>query len=350
MADESENAQDPVPSCLRFRIAFFLVGAVVLAMLVMVPFAVRSLVDDLFNSVEGDVFLIAGTRAAGAERERNQLHIGVVDLDESRLKTTLQVSAYRNCLPNACPYGARVVLFSVGENEAATAGMPPSAKIDLPVGQDVVSQTLELPIHGHPTLYPFDVYELRLGIGVALLGPDGTIRPATRQEAQGQLAVTIQDALAREDMTSPVQLSPDSVQDSDDPYELQTLTVLRFTRPLHERVLAILLVTLVAAAAAYAVFMRPLHDLVINSGGLVLGVWGIRSLLTPGTASRTLVDLSLSLVILFLLGAITFRALQFLFERGEFRPKPKAQPTLAAVPASESEPASEATRSSQKSA
>jgi len=64
--------------------------------------------------------------------------------------------------------------------------------------------------------------------------------------------------------------------------------------------------------------MRPLHDLVINSGALVLGVWGIRSLLTPGTASRTLIDLSLSLVILFLLGAITFRALQFLYVRGGF--------------------------------
>ncbi|MFN8633843.1 MAG: hypothetical protein U0893_08320 [Chloroflexota bacterium] len=350
MSDEPENDQDPQPSCLRFRIAFFLVGTVILAMCIMVPFAVRSLVDDLFSSVEGDVFTIVGTRAAGAERERNQLHIGMVDLDESRLKTTLRISAHRNCLPSTCPYGARLVLFSVGENEAATAGMPPSVKIDLPSGQDVVSQTLDLPIHGHPTLYPFDVYELRLGIGVAMLGPDGMVRPVTRQEAQGQLAVTVQDALAREDMAAPVHLAPESVQDSDDPYELQSLTVLRFTRPLHERVLAILLVTLVAAAAAYAVFMRPLHDLVINSGGLVLGVWGIRSLLTPGTASRTLVDLALSLVILFLLGAITFRALQFLYHRGEFRPKPKAQPSLAAVPASEAESDAAPARSSQKSA
>lgn len=74
----------------------------------------------------------------------------------------------------------------------------------------------------------------------------------------------------------------------------------------------------VVAAAAYAVFMRPLHDLVINSGGLVLGVWGIRSLLTPGTATQTLVDLMLSMVILFLLGAITFRAMQYLYQHGGF--------------------------------
>src|SRR5947208_16963172 len=117
-------------------------------------------------------------------------------------------------------------------------------------------------------------------------------------------------------MDAPVMLAPDSAQKVTAPYRLQSLTVLRFARPLHERVLAVLLVVLIAAAAAYAVFMRPLHDLVINCGGLVLGVWGVRSLLTPGTASRTLVDLSLSMVILFLLSAISFRALQFLYGRG----------------------------------
>jgi hypothetical protein len=98
--------------------------------------------------------------------------------------------------------------------------------------------------------------------------------------------------------------------------------VLHFSRPLYERVLAVLLVLLVAFAAAYAVFMRPLQDLVLNSGALVLGVWGIRSILSPGTASRTLVDLTLSFVILFLLSAITIRAHQFLFHRSRFRPPP----------------------------
>jgi hypothetical protein len=323
---------------------------VILAMAVLVPFAVSSLLDDLLNSVEGDVFTIAGTRENGVEKERNQLHIGVVELDESRLKATLRVSAHRGCPDGGCTFGARVVLFSVGANPATAAGMPPSGKIDLPAAQDVVSQTIDLPIHGHPTLYPFDAYELRLGIGIAALGANGTVRPITRDEARGLLAVTVQDALARENMDPPQQIPPDSVQVEGDPYQLQTVSVLRFARPLHERVLAVLLITLVAAAAAYAVFMRPLHDLVINSGGLVLGVWGIRSLLSPGTASRTLVDLALSLVILFLLGAITFRALQFLYQRGEFRRKPAESSALAAVPSSDGESTPEADRSIKKSA
>jgi hypothetical protein len=66
--------------------------------------------------------------------------------------------------------------------------------------------------------------------------------------------------------------------------------------------------------------MRPLHELVINSGALVLGIWSIRAILAPGTSYRTLIDLALSVVILFLLGAITFRALQYRYEAGEVYP------------------------------
>jgi len=88
---------------------------------------------------------------------------------------------------------------------------------------------------------------------------------------------------------------------------------LNFERPRYLRVLAVMLVLLMASAAAYSVFLRPLHDLVLNSGALVLGVWGIRSILTPQNLFYlTAVDLALSTVIIFTLGAITVRALFYI--------------------------------------
>jgi hypothetical protein len=83
--------------------------------------------------------------------------------------------------------------------------------------------------------------------------------------------------------------------------------------------------------------MRPLHELVINAGGLVLGVWGIRAILTTDKAAYlTATDLALALVILFLLGAITVRALEFCYGRSEvsLRPRRRARPRSAAPPAS----------------
>jgi hypothetical protein len=86
------------------------------------------------------------------------------------------------------------------------------------------------------------------------------------------------------------------------------------------RALTVLLVLMITMAAAYAVFMRPLSDLVINAGALVLGVWGIRAILQPGSPSfTTVVDISLGLVILFLLGAVSVRALAYLWVRNGLR-------------------------------
>ena len=81
-----------------------------------------------------------------------------------------------------------------------------------------------------------------------------------------------------------------------------------------------MLVILIAAAAAYSVFLRPLHDLVVNAGALVLGVWGIRSILVPSSINYiTAVDLALSMVIIFVLGALTIRALVFVHDQGNLR-------------------------------
>ncbi len=329
---------DPEPSTLRFRIAFFLVATLIVGMVVVIPFAIRSLFDDLYNSVKGDVHPFGDLTGPPSGGARDRIHASVVELDESHLNATLRVSGHRVCSA-ACSPGSRVVLFSVGTDEAATAGMPPSGQIDLVTTQQVVTGTVTLPIHGHPSLYPFDTYELWLGVGLADIAADQTARPLTRQEATGLLTMTIQEQLPRESMAPPEHLSPSFAADPDDPYELLGLAVLRFSRPLHEQVLAVLLVLLVAAAAAYAVFMRPLHDLVLNSGALVLGVWGIRSILSPGTASRTLVDLSLSTVILFLLGALTIRALEFCYDRGRFRGRPSRWDGDATAASTDKEPA-----------
>jgi hypothetical protein len=62
------------------------------------------------------------------------------------------------------------------------------------------------------------------------------------------------------------------------------------------------------------VFLRPLHDRG-QAGALVLGVWGIRAILIPSNIQYiTAVDLALSLVIIFVLGALTMRALVFVHD------------------------------------
>ncbi|MGH3930087.1 MAG: hypothetical protein ACRDTF_08940 [Pseudonocardiaceae bacterium] len=61
-------------------------------------------------------------------------------------------------------------------------------------------------------------------------------------------------------------------------------------------------------------------DLVMGAGGLVLGVWGIRSMLVPGSISyATVVDMALGLVITFLLTTLSMRMLLYLCQRNGIR-------------------------------
>jgi hypothetical protein len=106
---------------------------------------------------------------------------------------------------------------------------------------------------------------------------------------------------------------------NDEPYLVVDLVT--FGRPLYLKALTILLVLLVSAAAAYAVFLRPLNELIIGSGALVLGVWGVRAvLLGPSLPGITAVDLALIVVMLFLLATITVRTAWLLEERSAVKP------------------------------
>ena len=53
------NAREP--STLRFRVGFFLVALLIVGIVIVLPFAIRSLIDDLYSSVEGDVYPFDGT-------------------------------------------------------------------------------------------------------------------------------------------------------------------------------------------------------------------------------------------------------------------------------------------------
>jgi hypothetical protein len=120
--------------------------------------------------------------------------------------------------------------------------------------------------------------------------------------------MTLQSRLERMLMERPEYVDPSTVRAATDPYAFLYVRALEFRRPLYLPVLATILIVLITAAAVYSVRMQPLMQLFTGVGSLVLGVWGIRSILEPGISYVTAIDLMLSLVILILLGGIIGRA------------------------------------------
>ena len=310
---------------LRYRVAFFLTALVSVAVVVTLPFSVKSVVDDVLGPATGRVIPITArggepATATLSERVRNReanytkLHLAVIAIDEAQLVATIRASGHHRCTD--CAWSHRVRLVSVADDDDAADGLPPSAAITLSPRDIAASETFQLPLRGHPIHYPFDRYRIGIAVAYQRIYPDGRREAILGNQGDDQLFLSFQELLPRSTAKGPFELSAQRVRAGDDPLEYSHAFEVGFERPPYVRVLAVMLVVLIAGAAAYSVFLRPLDDLVVNSGALVLGVWGIRAILTPSSVNyATAVDLALSLVIIFVLGALMIRALMFVHDQ-----------------------------------
>jgi hypothetical protein len=301
---------------MRHRLAFFVVGALLLTTVMMLPFVL----SDMLSDVRGkDLAVYPVVQAGNVADVRTYLHLTLTDLNDWSRIATFQVSGNQEC-QGACPWSDRVLLVSA-RSESRAEGLPPSATITLPAVDKVITKTATLPVRGNPTAYPFDSYHLNLGVIMQRVAGDQAVTTLTPEDAAGHLHVSLQLGTPNMTLDSPKALDPLKYETPGSEYRYVSITQLSLTRPLRMKVLAVMLVLLVSAGASYAVFLRPLNELVLSAGGLILGVWGVRSILLSSNSppGGSALDIALSCVILFLLGAISWRALDFYDERSGYR-------------------------------
>ncbi len=304
-----------VPKHLPHRVAFFLIAALLFGIIALLPFVLEDVVLDVSESAN-PTYAILGDYAKVADT-RTHLNLNVTDLDEWHRKLTIQVSGHHVC-PNSCTWTDRLLFVSVPIPREDGEGLPPFTTVDFGPSALAVTKEVTLPVSGHAIRYPFDRYGLELGVVLQRVFPDGTVQALTPDEADGQIFISVNGSIPRVVMQRPVAVDIRRVFVDNPAYGYVSVSQLTFVRPVYLRVLSILLVLLVSAAAAYAIFMRPLTELVINAGALVLGIWGIRAiLLGANVPGFTVIDLSLMIVTLALLAAITWRASAYLYQKGE---------------------------------
>lgn len=293
------------------RIIVTFVAMIVLTIIVLLPFTLKDVLADILEQTN-PVFYISDPSMSIPE-QHTKLNLDIVSVNEWEGTIKINASAYDSCTKN-CDWQNKILLVSVVENHNDPGIVSPSKAITFSSSERDVSQVIELPIFGDPIRYPFDEYRIRLGIILERVYLDGKVVRFEPEEAQKQFLVTAQSRIPRLVMEKPVIIEGLTSHIYGDLFEKYQYTAsLNFSRPVYMKILTVLLVVLITAASAYAVFMGPLSDLLINSGALVLGVWGIRAILLgseqPGI---TAADLVLSLIVLFLLVAIAVRGLNIL--------------------------------------
>lgn len=313
---------------LHYRTGVAIVGILLLTVAVTLPFTLSSIWDEMTGTAAGGVQRFGDpSTEMEPDRAHARLHVSLIAFDELQLLGTFRLSGQYVC-PTPCHVHDRLWLFSLAADDHATEGIAYGTMVPMPSSTQPIGLTVQLPLRGHPVHYPFDQYELWLGVTFERELREGQFARQETSEAARIWYLTFQETLPRLTLITAAEVDPKSVETADNAHlNLHYAFVhhLTFRRPAYLRVLTLMLVLLVTAAAGFAVFLRPLQELVLSAGGLVLGVWGVRSIISPSSQGFvSAVDLSLALVILFLLGAITVRALVFLVEQSRSTRPPVA--------------------------
>src|SRR5919199_6920614 len=304
---------------LGHRLGFAVIATLLLFILVSLPLALSSVVQELLQpQARVDSALFDPTIPPAETHSR--LTVDLIEFNEWEQTAKLEVSGIHVCHP-ACSWNDRFLFVSALDGlslDPEREGLPPAQAVTIPPTAQDVTQDITLPLTGYPIRYPFDSYQLGLGVIMQRVFADGSVQNLSPAEAAGHLSLQLENQIPRMRMDELHPINAQLIPNGAGQYQYLVLTELTFTRPLYLQILTVLLVLLITSAAAYAVFAPPVSQLVVNASALILGIWGIRTILVGGALLPGLsaIDLSLSIVILFLLVAIAIRMLRVFWKRG----------------------------------
>jgi hypothetical protein len=307
----------------RYLAAFGITVAVVIVVLALLPSALLSMARELRGQAIGSVYdLFTGTEVDVDQTfgpDTAFVNVTVTNLDESSRTATLTVSGHRVC-GAICP-PTTGTYFSLGNDAAERRGLPPSAVVTVPGESGTYTHTIELPMQGTPQLYPFDTYTLLFGLVISVTLPNGREEViADPGRVRERVSLTLEDQVVRLNMNPPLPVDPASVRSETDPVDFLLVDRLQWQRPLYLRIVTVLLVLLISASAIFALGLRSLHELVLGIGGIILGIWGVRSVVVQTELPDvTLIDLILAFVMLVLLLALSIRAARYFYVQSGLR-------------------------------
>jgi hypothetical protein len=143
-------------------------------------------------------------------------------------------------------------------------------------------------------------------VAVQRTDSSGNMVSLTPDQERGYLVMTVQQHLTRTVMSQPKPIDPSIVQANAGDVRYLYVNTMTLSRPVYLKILVVLAVLLIAAAAFFAVMLCPFDQLIINTEAVVLGIWAVRSLLLGGfPPDATLVDLALMVTIFAALVGIT---------------------------------------------
>jgi len=323
-AETEERAHPKLGSAERhfYRVGVLVAVLAVAVAVVLIPVGVVSVLNILQQPATGHTYRVLKAGSLGGEWTK--LNIAAVSLSESDQTVTFRVSGLHQC-PGIC-VPQELQLSSLHADPSRALGAPPSTVIQLPATSGDVDEEVTLPVEGRLIDYPFDTYKLLLGVTFDRLERDGVPTPLSLRSAENTFAYSLGDDIPRVNMSHPADEQPQAFDQPGVRYD--SVAEVTLSRPAYLRILNVDLTLLIVVSAIYGVIFRPFTQIIPTVGGIVLGVWGVRSLLVGSyPPDSTGIDLILETAIFVVLVLVGVRSVLFMWPRTELsRAKPPTEP------------------------
>lgn len=285
------------------RLGMFISALLVTAGVILLPIGIYSLwtqlpaesVTQVYDIHSGKMVDTIPERVTGPDK--SYFDVAVSNISERDLTATVVVTGNRSCEPPCA--SVNLIFYSIPSERGGHGGVSPSFNVEVPEEPGPFTISVDIPVTGQPQNYPWDNYQLVLGVGVVAKDPNGKdISQADAHEiAQNLPSVTLQNWMADFRLGYVNEPSKEEVSNLDFAYPLQWVFDMRFERPVYLKIITALLLGLITASSLFVLFVRNTRDTLIGISSLVMGLWSVRSVIVKGDLpSITVVDLVIAMV------------------------------------------------------
>ncbi|MGI9254238.1 MAG: hypothetical protein ACR2J8_10855 [Thermomicrobiales bacterium] len=241
---EDQAAAKPRSWRTYHRVGLALAMVLIALTVMLLPFVFNSIATQLLSRQDRVLYNgLTGERLSLTPPELDATHenfitIGVLSIDQVNSQATLAVSGNRACLDSGCAT-MDIHFYALDENASQRRGVPPVHTVTLNPVDVMFSETFTLPISGRPNMYPFDTYDLWLGISATRTVAGGKPQELSSQEFSDGSILSLQSLDSNLLMNPPKPIPPGDVRTPTDPYAFITVQSLYFREPTYLIVLAV---------------------------------------------------------------------------------------------------------------
>jgi len=289
------------------------IALLLLCIVIGLPFALQSmLVEVVNNTSDSETFT-----AIELDHAENFTKLGILTKELDPINQTMRVtlSGYHNCKTDCRGQSYKLHISNFYFKKPDEKRVPERFEIEIPNGNTEFEQDIVLRVSGVLHKFPFDSYTMQTAIALEkeVNGISTFVEKNDRQ-----IEVLVDENTSRLRNIRHMLVADVNTIITDKPPVVAFVS--DYERPFYVKYIVSLLTILLIITTASTILLSEFSKLITGSAGIIIGVWGARSLLLGSMPQDvTIIDILLTMIVIGTLISVTVKSA--LYAKKNIKPK-----------------------------